>query len=167
MPRNGGSRFSASSAARSVTRRSGSFSAAISLPGTESCWKRRSAGTACWYGISGKRGTRSSASISSRPTAFSSWTTCRTRSGASSSAFLPISGLQSEGREVGVAVVVVLSLGALEGADDPVGEGRERHLDRDLEHELGRHDRRQLVVRDDPRAVERKRVEERRVDALA
>src|SRR5260221_3959900 len=75
--------------------------------------------------------------------------------------------LEAERGEAGVAVVVVLLLGALEPADHRVGDRREGDLDRDLGHELREHHRRELVVGDDARAVEDERVEDRRIDPLA
>src|SRR5262245_22766314 len=77
------------------------------------------------------------------------------------------SNLESEGCEAGLAVVIILIFHPLQSADDLVGERRENDLDGDLQGELRQHDRRQFLVRDDPRAVESKRIEERRIDRFA
>src|SRR5262249_49515083 len=79
----------------------------------------------------------------------------------------PRSGLQRERIEVGVAVVVVLVLGALEPPHHRVGDRREHHLDRYLGDELDEHDLRQPVVGNKAASTERERVEEQRVDSLA
>src|SRR6516225_12032671 len=48
-------------------------------------------------------------------------------------------GAQRERRELRVAVVVVVLLGALERPHDPVGDRREHDFDAHLAHELGEH----------------------------
>src|SRR6185295_12975971 len=66
--------------------------------------------------------------------------------------FMGTSDLEREGREAGVAVVIVLVLVALEPPHDGVGDRREDHFDTDLRHELREHHGGKLVVRDDARS---------------
>src|SRR5256885_15579223 len=77
------------------------------------------------------------------------------------------SNLEAEGREIRVAVEVVLLLGTLEEPYDLVRHRREYHLDTHLADELRQHDRRQDLVRHQARVVERERIEKRRVDRFA
>src|SRR6185369_15803172 len=77
------------------------------------------------------------------------------------------SDLQSEGCEAGFAVVIILIFRPLQRAHDLVREGCENDLHCDLERELREHDRGQLVVRDDARAIERERIEKRRIHCLS
>src|SRR4051812_35832509 len=109
------------------------------------------------------------ASISCVPEKASWSTTTWAKTGlACSESSLPTatgaSNLETEGREIGVAVEVVLVLRSLEEPHDLVGHRREHHLDSHLADELREHDRRQDLVRHQARVVERERIEERGVD---